>query len=73
MKIVTTPMCEEVLNLAGIKEYYVNPKPDSTDADMAIVLSETDTIMKSVKVKLNTFKPRLNATIELLRRYVENR
>ncbi len=66
MKIVTTPMCEEVLNLAGIKEYYVNPKPDSTDADMAIVLSETDTIMKSVKVKLNTFK-QINATIELLR------
>jgi segregation and condensation protein B len=66
MKIVTTPMCEEVLNLAGITGYDVSSKPDSTDADIAIVLSETDTIMKSIKVKLNTFK-QIKTSIEMLR------
>ncbi len=55
MKIVTTPMCEDVLRLAGINEFDVNSDPDSTDSDIAVVLSETHTNMKSVKVKLNTF------------------
>ena len=55
MKIVTTPMCEDVLRLAGINEFDVNSDPDSTDSDIAIVLSETHTNMKSVKMKLNTF------------------
>ena len=55
MKIVTTPMCEDVLRLAGVNEFDVNSDPDSTDSDIAIVLSETHTNMKSVKVKLNTF------------------
>ena len=55
MKIVTTPMCEDVLRLAGVREFIVNLDPDSTDADIAVVLSETNTSMKSVKVKLNTF------------------
>ena len=55
MKIVSTPMCEDVLRLAGVNEFDVNSDPDSTDSDIAIVLSETHTNMKSVKVKLNTF------------------
>ncbi len=55
MKIVTTPMCRDVLELAGIKEFEVNSDPDSTNADIAVVLSESDITMKSVKVKLNTF------------------
>ncbi len=66
MKIVTTPMCEDVLKLAGIKEYDVNSDPDSTDADIAVVLSETNTIMKSVKVKLNTFT-QIKNSVEMLR------
>ncbi|MTK64341.1 MAG: hypothetical protein F8N15_07450 [Methanobacterium sp.] len=56
MKIVTTPMCEEILKLAGLKEYQISLNPDSTDADIAVVLSETNTDMKSIKLKLNTFK-----------------
>ncbi|UTB33635.1 MAG: hypothetical protein NKF70_05270 [Methanobacterium sp. ERen5] len=56
MKIVTTPMCEEILKLAGLKEYQVSLYPDSTDADIAVVLSETNTNMQSIKLKLNTFK-----------------
>ncbi len=66
MKIVTTPMCEEVLRLAGVKEYIVNLNPDSTDADIAVVLSETNTTMKSVHVKLNTFD-QIKKSLEMLR------
>ena len=66
MKIVTTPMCEDVLNLAGIKEFDVNSDPDSTDSDIAVVLSETNTVMKSVKVKLNTFT-QIKNSVEMLR------
>ena len=66
MKIVTTPMCEDVLKLAGIKEFDVNSDPDSTDSDIAVVLSETNTIMKSVKVKLNTFT-QIKNSVEMLR------
>ena len=56
MKIVTTPMCEDVMKLSGVKEYDVNLIPDSTDSDIAVVLSETNTSMSSVKIKLNTFQ-----------------
>lgn len=66
MKIVTTPMCEDVLVLAGIKEFDINSDPDSTDADIAVVLSETDTTMKSVKIKLNTFT-QIEKSVEMLR------
>jgi len=65
MKIVTTPMCENVLKLAGVREFIVNLDPDSTDADIAVVLSETNTAMKSVKVKLNTFS-QIKNSIEIL-------
>ncbi len=55
MRIVTTPMCEEILIMAGIENYVVNKHPDREQADFAVVLSETDTQMPSLKVKLNTF------------------
>ena len=66
MKIVTTPMCKDVLRLAGVREFYVNSDPDSTDADIAVVLSETDTTMKSVKIQLNTFL-QIRESVEMLR------
>ena len=66
MKIVTTPMCEDVLRLAGINEFDINSDPDSTDSDIAIVLSETHTNMKSVKMKLNTFS-QIKNSVEMLR------
>ena len=56
MKIVTTPMCEEVVRLAGINEYKVNRNPDLEDGDLAILLSESKVEMDSLAVKLNTPK-----------------
>ena len=54
MKIVTTPMCEEVVKLAGIKDYKVNKNPDCEDGDFAILLSESKVNMDSLAIKLNT-------------------
>lgn len=56
MKIVTTPMCEEVVRLAGIKEYKVNKNPDLEEGDLAILLSESKVEMDSLAIKLNTPK-----------------
>ena len=33
MKIITTPMCEEIVKLAGIKDYIVNKHPDEEDGE----------------------------------------
>lgn len=54
MRIITTPMCEEVVKLAGIKEYKVNKNPDLEDGDLAILLSESKVKMDSLAIKLNT-------------------
>lgn len=56
MKIVTTPMCEEIVKLAGIKNYTVNKFPTKKDGDLAILLSESKTDMNAIYLKLNTFK-----------------
>jgi segregation and condensation protein B len=66
MKIVATPMCKDVLRLAGVKKFDVSSDPDSTDADIAVILSETNTVMKSVKLKLNTFL-QIKESVEMLR------
>jgi hypothetical protein len=55
MKIVTTPMCEEILKMVGIENYLINKNPDIEEADFAVVLSETETKIDSLKLKLNTF------------------
>lgn len=55
MRIVVTPMCQEILEMAGATDFLVNKFPDREDADLAVVLSETETKMDSVKIKLNTF------------------
>lgn len=54
MKIVTTPMCGEVVKLAGITDYAVDKFPDNQSGDLAIVLSESNVEMDSVAVKINT-------------------
>jgi segregation and condensation protein B len=66
MKIVTTPMCEDILKLAGIKEFDTSSNPDSNHADIAVVLSETDTMMKSIKIKINTFT-QIKTSVKMLR------
>ena len=54
MRIVTTPMCEEIVKLAGIENYAVNKHPDEEDGDLAILLSESKVKMDSLPIKLNT-------------------
>ncbi|WP_405320556.1 hypothetical protein [Methanobrevibacter thaueri] len=54
MKIITTPMCEEIVRLAGITDYTVNKFPDNEDGDLAIVLSESKVEMDSLAIKINT-------------------
>lgn len=54
MKIVTTPMCEEIVRLAGIRDYAVNKFPKKSDGDLAILLSESKVEMDAVQIKINT-------------------
>lgn len=54
MKIVTTPMCEEIVKLAGVSDYVVNKFPDEEDGDLAILLSESKVKMNAMPIKLNT-------------------
>ena len=54
MKIITTPMCEEIVKLAGICDYVVNKNPDEEDGDLAILLSESKVEMNSLAIKINT-------------------
>ena len=56
MKIVTTPMCEEIVKLAGITDYAVNKFPDEEDGDLAILLSESKVEMDCLPIKINTPK-----------------
>ncbi|WP_414470351.1 hypothetical protein [Methanobacterium sp. ACI-7] len=65
LKVVTTPMCEEILKIAGINEYVVNKDPDSVNADMAVTLSETEISTKCLKIKLNTFS-QIRESVELI-------
>ena len=54
MKIVTTPMCEEIVKLAGFSDYTVNKHPTSEDGDLAILLSESKVEMNAMPIKINT-------------------
>lgn len=54
MKIVTTPMCEEIVKLAGITGYAINKFPQKEDGDMAILLSESKVDMPALRIKINT-------------------
>lgn len=54
MKIITTPMCEEIVKLAGIEGYVVNKNPDEEEGDLAILLSESKVNMDCLAIKLNT-------------------
>ena len=54
MRIITTPMCEEIVKLAGVSDYIVNKHPDEEDGDLAILLSESKVKMNSLAIKLNT-------------------
>jgi segregation and condensation protein B len=55
MIIVTTPMCKQIVEWAGLKEFKVNKHPDQEEGDFAILLSESKVKMDSMAIKLNTF------------------
>lgn len=47
-------MCEEIVRLAGIRDYAVNKFPQKSDGDLAILLSESKVEMDAVQIKINT-------------------
>ena len=55
MIVVTTPMCKQIVEWAGLKEFKVNKFPDEEDGDFAILLSESKVKMDSMAIKINTF------------------
>ena len=66
LKVVTTPMCEEIVKIAGIKGYILSDNPSSYKVDVAIVLTETELSTKSIKIKLNTFS-QIKDSIKMLK------
>lgn len=55
MIVVTTPMCRQIVEWAGLKEFKVNKFPDEEEGDFAILLSESKVEMDSLAIKINTF------------------
>ncbi|MBE6511938.1 MAG: hypothetical protein E7Z75_02135 [Methanobrevibacter olleyae] len=55
MIVVTTPMCRQIVEWAGLNDFKVNRFPDEEEGDFAILLSESKVKMDSVAIKINTF------------------
>lgn len=55
MIIVTTPMCENIVKLAGINQYKVNKNQDNERRRFLFLLSENKVKMNCLNIKLNTF------------------
>ena len=55
MIVVTTPMCRQIVEWAGLNDFKVNRFPDEEEGDFAILLSESKVEMDSLAIKLNTF------------------
>ena len=55
MIVVTTPMCKQIVEWAGLDDFKVNRFPDEEEGDFAILLSESKVEMDSLAIKLNTF------------------
>ena len=56
MIVVTTPMCRQIVEWPGLKEFKVNKFPDEEEGDFAILLSESKVKMDSLAIKTNTFR-----------------
>lgn len=72
MKIITTPMCEDILIIAGINNYEVVGADSIKDADIAIVLSETESNIPSIKIKLNTYEQVYESIIKIQKKFSSN-
>ena len=55
MIVVTTPMCRQIVEWAGLNDFKVNKFPDEEEGDFAILLSESKVKMDSLAIKINTF------------------
>jgi len=71
MLLITTPMCEKILEFGKIKEFKVNKNPDEEEGDLAILLSESKVKMNSLAIKLNTFS-QIKESIIKVSTYSEN-
>ncbi|HII08432.1 MAG TPA: hypothetical protein HA277_05575 [Methanosphaera sp.] len=69
MKIITTPMCEDVLRISGIEDYEVVSPDNIKDADIAILLSETKSDVPKLPIKLNTYTQIYESVIMLRDRF----
>lgn len=76
MKVITTPMCEEILRLAGVSEFGVVEfqagkygLDTKHHADLAIILQETkvnqDLATNILRIKLNTY-PQIKESIKIV-------
>ncbi|MDR2545558.1 MAG: hypothetical protein LBD03_08535 [Methanobrevibacter sp.] len=65
MRIVTTPMCKEIVEIAGFKGFKVNKNPDNEDGELAILMSEKKTKMNSIVIKLNTVNQVRDSILEV--------
>lgn len=65
MKIITTPMCEDVVRISGITGYDVVAPDQIRDADIAILLSETKSEIPKLAIKLNTFTQIYESVLKL--------
>lgn len=69
MKIITTPMCEDVLRISGLEEYTVVKPDEIRDADIAILLSETRSDIPKMSIKLNTFIQVYESIMKIQKRF----
>ncbi|MDR2624111.1 MAG: hypothetical protein LBC39_06030 [Methanobrevibacter sp.] len=65
MKILTTPMCKKIVEIAGIKDFKVSKKPNEEEGDLAILMSEKKPKMNSLIIKLNTVNQIKNSILEV--------
>ena len=69
MKIITTPMCEDVLRISGLTDYEVVDHNEIKDADIAILLSETKSEIPKISIKLNTFQQVYESILKIQDRF----
>ncbi|MDO5852288.1 MAG: hypothetical protein Q4Q23_07360 [Methanobacteriaceae archaeon] len=73
MNIITTPMCYQILDIAGIKNYSIVKPSKLCDADIAITLQETKTKIPTIKLKLNTYTQILESIDKLVKYFDTNK
>ena len=72
MKIITTPMCEDVLKIAGLTEYEVVEPTKIENADIAILLTETKSDIPKISLKLNTYSQILESVLKIQEKFDTN-